>query len=35
MRPSMACIQIQPTGAVRPNAGENSQISRSTAVWAP
>ena len=35
MRPSMACMQVQLTGAVRPNAGENGQISRSTAVWAP
>ena len=25
MRPSMACMQVQPTGAVRPNAGENSR----------
>jgi hypothetical protein len=27
-------MQVQLTGAVRPNADENSQISRSTAVWA-
>ena len=32
MRCSTAWMQVQPTGVVRPNAGENSQISRSTAV---
>jgi hypothetical protein len=27
-------MQVQPTGAIRQNADENSQIGRSTTVWA-